>query len=91
MSLMAPARAAASQDSPPSGLPVFSPTLLLLLSLVLVLTIVDQVVRAVLEGETCSPGRDTGPTNEQGTHKVHVPVHDSDMQGSLTWTERAGS
>lgn len=51
----------------------------------LALTIVDEVVGTALEGGACGSGRDAGPVGEQGAHQVHILVHDSDVQGSLTW------
>lgn len=48
-------------------------------------TKVDEVAGAAAESCARSSCRDAGPVGEQGSHQVHVLVHDGYVQCSLTW------
>lgn len=49
------------------------------------LTKVDEVAGAVAERHACGSRRHAGPVGKQGSHQVHVLVHDGYVQGGLTW------
>lgn len=68
----------------PSSPPPCSPPL----SLLLALTIVNEIVRPVVEDRACSSGGDTGPSGKQSTDQVHILVYYCNVQCSLTWPRK---
>lgn len=46
---------------------------------------VDGVVGAVMESCACSSSREASPMDKQGSHQVHVLVHDGYVSSSLTY------
>ena len=77
-----PSSAHPPYSCPPLHLP-FMP------AVAMALTKVDTVMGAAVESCACSSGRNTGPVGKQGSHQVHILIHNGYMQCSLTWPRKS--